>query len=268
MNTTESTNTNIFKIIKEQYGESILSQWRELERSELKCARYTNHLRYSLRSLHNNLITNDLYLKPKLQDPKSRKILDKSSRLLLQTRIHENHYIRKNLQSSVKQTTDNLSDTLTEEHFTHMQEIHSKTYKHELEKTKELQLKKCNTLYQKRKDNQQKEINKQTATTIDKSKWIINLSTYNITEDERELLENEMNFLVTPAALPTIDLIAKIKTTLTGMTTEEADTIRADLTSIIRKAKPPKRNITRKQSISLNKMKTSSSYLQTKEEPL
>ena len=46
-----------------------------------------------------------------------------------------------------------------------------------------------------------------------------------------------MNYLVTPAALPTIDLIAKIETTLTGMTTEEADTIRADLSSIIRKAK-------------------------------
>ena len=72
-----------------------------------------------------------------------------------------------------------------------------------------------------------------------------------LTKDEREPLENRMNFSVTPQALPTIDLIAKIETTLTGMTTEEADTIPADLNSIIRKAKPPKRNITRKQSISL-----------------
>ena len=63
-----------------------------------------------------------------------------------------------------------------------------------------------------------------------------------------------MNFSVTSPALPTIDLIAKIETTLTGMTTEEADSIRADLSSIIRKAKPPKRNITRKQSISLKSL--------------
>ena len=113
MDTTESTNTNIFKIIKEQYGASTLSQCRKLEKTELKYARYTNHLRYSLGCLHNSLIPNDLYLKPKLQDPKSRKILDKASRLLLQNRIHENHNIRKDLQSSIKQTTDNLSDTLT-----------------------------------------------------------------------------------------------------------------------------------------------------------
>ena len=72
-----------------------------------------------------------------------------------------------------------------------MQEIHSKTYKHEVEKTKERQLKKFNTLYQKRKGNQQKEINEQTTTTTDKSKWVINISTYNITEDEMKLLEME-----------------------------------------------------------------------------
>ena len=133
--------------------------------------------------------------------------------------------MRKNLQSSIIQTTDNLSDTLTQEHFTQMQEIHSKTYKHELGKRKESQLKKFNTLYQKRRDNQQKEINEQTTTTIDKSKWVINLSTYNITEDERELLENGMNYSVTPAALPAIGLVAKIETTLIGITTKEADTI-------------------------------------------
>ena len=74
---------------------------------------------------------------------------------------------------------------------------------------------------------------------------------YNITEDEREQLENGMNYSVTLAALPAINLVAKIETTLTGMTTEEADTIRADLSPIICKANPPERNITRKQSTSL-----------------
>ena len=63
-----------------------------------------------------------------------------------------------------------------------------------------------------------------------------------------------MNYPVTPAALPTIDLVTKVETTLTGMTTEEADTIQADLSSIICKAKPPKRNITRNQSTSLQSL--------------
>ena len=44
VNTTQSTNTNIFKIIKEQYEASTLFQSRKLEKTELKYARYTNHL--------------------------------------------------------------------------------------------------------------------------------------------------------------------------------------------------------------------------------
>ena len=178
-------------------------------------------------------------LNPKWPLPQAKTTRPKASRLLLQNRNPWKSLHRKNLQSSIKQTTDNLSDTLTQEHFTQMQEIHSKTYKHELGKTKERQLKKFNTLYQKKKDNQQKEINEQTITTIDNSKWIINLSTYNITEDERELLENGMNYSVTSAALPTIHLVAQIETILTGMTTEEANTIWADPSSIISKVKPP-----------------------------
>ena len=83
INTTELRNVDIFKIIKKQYGASTLSHCRKLEETELKYARYTNHLRYSLRYFHNNLIPNDLYLKPKLPDPKSHKILDKASRFLL-----------------------------------------------------------------------------------------------------------------------------------------------------------------------------------------
>ena len=63
-----------------------------------------------------------------------------------------------------------------------------------------------------------------------------------------------MNYSVTPATIPTIELVAKIETTLTGMTTEEAETIRADLSSIIRKAKPPERNITRKQPTTLKSL--------------
>ena len=58
-----------------------------------------------------------------------------------------------------------------------MQEIHSKTYKQELENQKNNSSRNL-TLYQKRKDNQQKEVNEQTTTKIHKSKWVINLSTW------------------------------------------------------------------------------------------
>ena len=69
---TESTNQNIFRIIQQQYGESIFHKCRTLEKTRLKYERYTNHLHFSLGCHHNNLIPNDLYLKSKLKTPKSK----------------------------------------------------------------------------------------------------------------------------------------------------------------------------------------------------
>ena len=125
MNATESTISNIFKTIKEKYGVSIPSKCRQ--KTQLKHARYTNHLRFSPRCLHNNLISNDLYLKPKLRYPKCHKILDKASRLLLQNRIHENHKIRKTLQSSIEKAKSDLFNTLNQEHLSCIQKIHNST---------------------------------------------------------------------------------------------------------------------------------------------
>ena len=163
MNSTESTIPNIFKTIKEQYGASALSKCRQLEKTQLKSARYTNHLRFSLRCLHNNLIPNDLYLKPKMEDPKSRKILDKASHLLLQNRIHENQNIRKTLQSSIEKTKWDLSNALNQEHLSYMQKIHNSTYQKELAKAKERQLKIFTKLHVKRNlPNKQKHVTQQT----------------------------------------------------------------------------------------------------------
>ena len=249
MNSTESTIPNIFKTIKEQYGASTLSKCRQVEKTQLKHARYTNHLRFSLRCLHNNLIPNDLYLKPKMQDPKSRKILDKASRLLLQNRIHENHNIRKTLQSSIQKTKWELSNTLNQEHLSYMQKIHNSTYQKELAKAKERQLKKFTKLHVKKLVQQA-----ETCNSTNKSKWVINLSSHDINKDEKELLEKGLNYSITPTTIPAVELVAKIETVLAGMPTEEANTIHADLSSVIRRTQVPKPNCTRNQIAALKSL--------------
>ena len=70
MISTEST--SIIHIIRQQYGESILSEARHLERTRIKYAKYTNHLRFSLRCHHNNLIPKDLRLKSRIKTSRSK----------------------------------------------------------------------------------------------------------------------------------------------------------------------------------------------------
>ena len=159
---------------------------------------------------------------------KSCKILDKASRLLLQNRIHENHNIRKTLQSSTEKTKWDLSNTLNQEHLSYMQKIHNSTYQKELVKAKEHQLKKFTKLYVK-KHGQQAE----TCYSTDQSKWVINLSSHDINKDEKDLLEKGMNCSITPTTIPTVGVVVKIETVLARMLAEEAATIHADLSSII-----------------------------------
>ena len=181
-----------------------------------------------------------------MQDPKSRKILDKASRLLLQNRIHENHNITKTLQSSIEKTKWDLSDTLNQDHMSYMQKIHNSTYQKELAKAKERQLKKFTKLDEKKVAQQA-----ETCNSTDKFKWVINLSSH---EDEKELPEKGLNYSITLTTIPAVELVAKIETVLAGMPTEEADTIRADLSSVICRTQAPKPNCTRNQITALKSL--------------
>ena len=52
MNVTGSINTsNIFRLIKDQYGASVLADIRRLKRLRIKYGKFSNHLRFSLRCL-------------------------------------------------------------------------------------------------------------------------------------------------------------------------------------------------------------------------
>ena len=168
---TESTNLNIFRIIQQQYGETIFHKCRTLEKTRLKYTRYTNHLRLSLRCHHNNLIPNDLYLKSKLKTPKSKQILKRATHQLLQERIHINHNRRNHIKTSLDKQTDHIQSILQPEHYNQLVTYHDNTYENETKKVKNRHLKKFNNLLKKHQDQQPP-----TENTIDKSKWIVKVS--------------------------------------------------------------------------------------------
>ena len=180
---TDSTNLNIFRIIQQQYGETIFHKCTTLEKTRLKYARYTNHLRFSLRCHHNNLIPNDLYLKSKLKTPKSKQILERASHQLLQERIHINCNRRNRIKTSLDKQTDHIQSILQPEHYNQLVTYHNNTYENETRKVKNRHLKKFNNLLKKHQHQQPP-----TENTIDKSKWIVNLSSKTLTPAEENLV--------------------------------------------------------------------------------
>ena len=111
--------------------------------------------------------------------------------------------------------------------------------------TKERHLKKYMTLST---QDQQKQIAElQNQITIDKSKWVVDLSTKTLSPHEKDLLEKGLNFSVTPKNIPTKDIVAKVETVVKNLPMAEADNIRAKTSLVLQKASPPKDNLSKKQ---------------------
>ena len=67
----------------------------------------------------------------------------------------------------------------------------------------------------------------QSATNItDKKKWVINMSSRQLTHIDNDLLAQGHNFSITSQTLPNKDIIATIEDAVKDLEKEEADTIR------------------------------------------
>ena len=68
-----------------------------------------------------------------------------------------------------------------------------------------------------------------------------------LSPEETSVLAKGGNFAVTPNKIHVEDIIANVESALYHLPEEKAEEIRGEVTRILRKAKPPKSNITRKE---------------------
>ena len=78
--------------------------------------------------------------------------------------------------------------------------------------------------------------------------WVVNLSKHKLTEPERSVLEKGLNFAEAPKSIPRAQLIAGVESALQKITDQnKAERTRAIVAGLIRKAKPPKQNLTKEE---------------------
>ena len=68
--------------------------YQKLEKTMIKYSSYNNHLRFSLRYHHSKILPKDLQLKSRIKTKRSKTILRRACKLLLEDHIHINHVIR------------------------------------------------------------------------------------------------------------------------------------------------------------------------------
>ena len=104
--------------------------------------------------------------------------------------------------------------------------------------------------------DQQKQVAKlQNQITIDKSKWVVNLSSKTLSPHEKHLQEKGLNISVTPKNIPTKDIVVKVETVVKNLPIAEADNIRAKTSLVLQKASTPEDNVSKMQRQALYSLK-------------
>ena len=124
---------------------------------------------------------------------------------MLQEQIHINHLLHDRLKNNIEQLKGKILESLTPEEFHLVEKVHENLYKKSFELTKKRHIQKFNELINKNKVTQ-------SATNItDKKKWVINMSSRQLTHIETDLLAKGLNFSITSETLPNKDIIANIE---------------------------------------------------------
>ena len=145
----------------------------------------------------------------------------------MQERIHINHVICDRLKDSNEQLKGKILESITPEEFHLVEKIHENLYKESLELTKKRHKRKFNELINKNK------VTQSATNIIDKKKWVVNMSSIQLTHIETDLLAKGLNFSVTSKTLPNKDITATIEDAVKDLEKEQADTVRAKVSHYI-----------------------------------
>ena len=159
----------------------------------IKYSSYTNHLRFSLRCHQNKILPKDLRLKSRIKTERSKIILQRAGKLLLQERIHINHVIRDRLKNSIEQFKGKILESITPEEFHLVAKIHENLYKKSFDLTKRRHIRKLIS---------KKRVTQNATNITDKKKWVINMSSGQLTHIKTDFLAKVLNFSVTSKTLP------------------------------------------------------------------
>ena len=93
----------------------------------------------------------------------------------------------------------------------------------------------------------------------DKNKWVINMSSRQLTRIETDLLAKGFNFSITSKTLPNKDIIATVEDAVKDLEKEEADTICAKVSLTLQNSKPPKDNLSKDERKALKELQSDTS---------
>ena len=97
--------------------------------------------------------------------------------------------------------------------------------------------------------------------TLETSNLVVNLSHRHLTSLEEEVLALGLSFAIAPSSIPFEDIIAATEATARRLDQIAADTLRTEMAEVLRKAKPPKPNMSFKQRSAVRALRNDSNIV-------
>ena len=194
-------NFSIFSLISSRHGSHVAKIARDLERRSLIAVKQKEHLTFSHTLKRANVLPKSLQFNPPVKCKEGYKIARKTGWKFLKLRIQSLHQRIKQLDEQCADCTRKLSSVISQEHFDAL----SKVISHNANKLKE-----------KIKNRHSRKLTVMGAFAtedvyIDKKRWVINLSSRQLSIHETSALQNGLNFATTPKVIPTSHIVANIE---------------------------------------------------------
>ena len=250
--------------MKQEYGQEsifLLQQWEKLEK---KMADYRNHLRFTIKCLKNEVIPVSVRLKTNIKTPKGIQIIRKAEKQLLNecirliTNTIELLMLKRDTCSNkVKEILLEKDDHNTLEECKILME-RVKEYRHNSVMMR--QKAKFEGLMQQKQGghSNQGEVSRDTNNTEDTKKWVRNLSSIPLSEDQERLLAWGPKFSIKPRQPPVSEYVAVVEQTCSRLEKGEADEIRVEVKKALKRTQcnpRPSSNISKQEYKALKELK-------------
>ena len=162
---------NLFNQLNHRYGQSCIEEVRSWEGKEQKLTRHKCHLHFNLRCLSQNIVPKGVKLNIKqFSTFQERKIICKTHRSILNSRVRYCNRIIKKLESHINKIKSNIKNKFNNKDFKDIVDVIYKSEEKVFKVTKNCQIKKFNHL------QQQPRYKNTPVPDIIRKKWVINLS--------------------------------------------------------------------------------------------
>ena len=246
---------NLHFYIKQEFGSDCLHLVRELEKTSLKIARFTNHVRFNLTCFNQRVTPKYLCLPtPEVKGQRVINIIKRAERSLLNERIRQTNFTLDCLKDKYHQIETKLRGKIPDVVYDDVSEFVTRANRKEHDAVKSRQIRKYRCLTAERENRKKLDIEGVKSDSDYRNKWVVNLSTRTLDNSEVSALQHGLNFAVSPDYVPVKDVIIATELACKNIANDKAAELRARVVNIVKTSKPPTSNVTQNERTAIENL--------------